>query len=66
MSTYARMFPRNCGYIVWVGSPNEVGKVHPKGPKDPNNRVPSKGFIGGHIGIYGDYIEVYRAQIIGF
>ncbi|CAE7706005.1 rngB, partial [Symbiodinium microadriaticum] len=27
MSTYATMFPQNCGFIVWVGSPNEVFDV---------------------------------------
>ena len=26
--------------------------------KDPNNRVPLKGVIGGYVGIYGDYIRV--------
>ena len=33
--------------------------VAPKGFKDPNDRVPSKGLvIGGYIGIYGGYIRV--------
>ena len=26
----------------------------------------SRGFIGGYVGIYGDYIGVYMAQIMGF
>ena len=35
--------------------------------KDPNNRVPLKGVIGGYIGtLYGDYIGVYRTQRMGF
>ena len=38
---------------------------HPKGSKDPNNRVPFKGVIMGYVRIVGDYRRVYRTQIIG-
>ena len=30
----------------------------PKGSKDPNNRIPLKGFLRGYVGIYRDYIRV--------
>ena len=32
----------------------------------PKNGVPVKGFIGGYVGIDGNYMRAYKAQIIRF
>ena len=43
-----------------------VNPPEPKGSKDPNNRGPFQGVVGGYIGTYGDYLGGPRTQIIGF
>ena len=53
----------------WSSYPYRERQCHgafTKGCKDPNNRVPFKGGIKGYIRIYGDYIGLYRTQIIRF